>query len=160
MNTQYLGIDPGKTGALTLLDHVGGILWIEDMTDLSGPALGAWITDLLDTHKAYVVAIERVQGRSGQGGADKFSVHCGALQGAIGALGHRCELPTPTTWKKEYGLTKTDKKASRQRAAQLWPDHAGMFARAKDDGRAESALIAEWLRRQYEPITATRKVAA
>jgi hypothetical protein len=29
-------------------------------------------------------------------------------------------------------------------AANLWPDKADLFKRAKDDGRAEAALIAHW----------------
>lgn len=39
------------------------------------------------------------------------------------------------------GLTLKSKDAARSEAIRRWPDHAALFARVKDDGRAESALI-------------------
>jgi hypothetical protein len=39
------------------------------------------------------------------------------------------------------GLTIKSKDAARSEAIRRWPDHAAPFARVKDDGRAESALI-------------------
>jgi len=48
-------------------------------------------------------------------------------------------------WKRALGLS-ADKGASRRRATELWPAQSAMFARVKDDGRAEAALIAYyWL---------------
>jgi hypothetical protein len=38
-------------------------------------------------------------------------------------------------------LTLKSKDAARSEAIRRWPDHAALFARVKDDGRAESALI-------------------
>jgi hypothetical protein len=38
----------------------------------------------------------------------------------------------------------SDKGESRALAMRLWPDHGDRFARVKDDGRAEAALIAWW----------------
>jgi crossover junction endodeoxyribonuclease RuvC len=35
-----------------------------------------------------------------------------------------------------------DKNASRQRAIETWPEHVRTFARVRDDGRAEAALLA------------------
>jgi hypothetical protein len=50
---------------------------------------------------------------------------------------------SPAKWKKALGLS-ADKGASRRRAIELWPERAQWFARVKDDGRAEAALIAYW----------------
>ena len=47
----------------------------------------------------------------------------------------------PSTWKKALGLS-ADKNASRQRAIETWPEHVRTFARVRDDGRAEAALLA------------------
>jgi crossover junction endodeoxyribonuclease RuvC len=37
-----------------------------------------------------------------------------------------------------------DKSTSRQRACELWPSESHRFARVKDDGRAESCLVARY----------------
>jgi hypothetical protein len=47
----------------------------------------------------------------------------------------------PSAWKKTMRLS-TDKNASRALASQYFPDCADQWARVKDDGRAEAALIA------------------
>jgi hypothetical protein len=49
----------------------------------------------------------------------------------------------PATWKKAMRL-KGGKDESREAAMRLWPASAGLFARVKDNDRAEAALIAEW----------------
>jgi hypothetical protein len=54
---------------------------------------------------------------------------------------------TPTKWKRALGLG-ADKGDSRRRAMETWPYMASKFARVKDDGRAEAALIAWWHWRQ------------
>ena len=58
----------------------------------------------------------------------------------VDALGVAVTLVTPAKWKATLRVP-ADKSASRQRAAQLWPGLAGTFARVKDDGRAEAAMI-------------------
>ena len=56
-----------------------------------------------------------------------------------------CKLPVkfvqPASWKKHFGLNR-DKGLSRSLATQRFPEYAKLFARAKDDGRAEAALLA------------------
>ena len=55
-------------------------------------------------------------------------------------------LVTPQTWKKVYGLKggKENKDMSRQKASQLFPTYANLWARKKDDGRAEAVLLAHY----------------
>ena len=48
----------------------------------------------------------------------------------------------PSTWKKFHHLHGGDKEPARQRALQLFKNAHAMFARKKDHGRAEAALIA------------------
>lgn len=52
----------------------------------------------------------------------------------------------PAVWKRAIGL-RGDKDASRALACQLFPLSAQLFARKKDDGRAEAALIAYYCSR-------------
>ena len=64
------------------------------------------------------------------------------------ALGMRVERVAPQVWKKALRLNQ-GKDAARALAARMWTAKAGLFARVKDDGRSEAALIAEYGRRTY-----------
>lgn len=57
----------------------------------------------------------------------------------------------PARWKLAMGLRGADKHASRVLAAQLYPHAAQLFARAKDDGAAEAALLIRYLKAQHLP---------
>jgi crossover junction endodeoxyribonuclease RuvC len=51
----------------------------------------------------------------------------------------------PAAWKRGVGIPpgkEGAKDAARSEAIRRWPGKAGLFARVKDDGRAEAALIA------------------
>ena len=50
------------------------------------------------------------------------------------------ETVSPSTWKAAMGLT-SDKDKARERASFLIPTHKHLFARKKDDGMAEAALL-------------------
>lgn len=143
-----LGIDPGKTGALAFLDDDGNLAHLEDMPDLTGAALGAWVRALLDDLSPDTVTaawVEKVgpMPRQGVRSVWTFGEGYGALLGALGAFGIPVHHVTPATWKKHFGLSK-DKDLSRQRAVELWPADASRWARKKDDGRAEACLIARY----------------
>jgi crossover junction endodeoxyribonuclease RuvC len=51
------------------------------------------------------------------------------------------EYVSPQKWKRHFGLT-SDKDESRRAASRLLPKSAHLWARVKDDGRAEAALLA------------------
>lgn len=143
MTAMILGVDPGKTGALAWLDSDGQLVDVRDMPDATGSALGAHLADLILEQRPTVACVEKVGAMPKQGVAStwKFAEGYGAILGALGALQVPILHVTPSTWKKAARLSK-DKTASRQRATELWPTHSHLFARVKDDGRAEAALIA------------------
>jgi crossover junction endodeoxyribonuclease RuvC len=60
----------------------------------------------------------------------------------LAAAGVPVTFLTPPAWKRAVGLTLASKDASRSEVIRQWPGHAALFARIKDDGRAEAALIA------------------
>jgi len=149
-----LGIDPGASGALAWLDDAGMLLAVEDMPAVmvlvgskerrrvSSQMLAALIRDTMPT-RAYV---ERVGAMPGQGTASMFSFgfSAGLVDGVLAGLAIPVTYVQPATWKKAAGLVGGDKGAARLRAAQLYPEQAAMFARVRDDGRAEAALIASF----------------
>ncbi len=140
-----VGIDPGATGAIACLAHDGALLWVEDMPYADGHVLAPILARIvLRSHEAHRHAIvERAQAMPGQGIASTFRYGAGygAILGVLGALDIPLVTVHPGVWKRGAGLHR-DKGASRRRAVELWPDHADLFARVKDDGRAEAALIA------------------
>lgn len=135
-----LGIDPGKTGALAALHPDGSLAWVHDMPD---PISGALLADMLEGEGIAGAFVEFQVGRPGQSSSAMFTFGTGygVVLGVLGALRIPHTLVTAGKWKKSAGLGK-DKNASRALAVRLWPDHAASFARVKDDGRAEAALIA------------------
>ena len=121
-----------------------------DMPAADGHVSGALLADALEDVTDLAVAwVEDVHSMPGQGVAStfKFGRSVGVVEGALSALGIPIRWVSPAKWKKAMGLP-ADKGAARRRAIELWPDHAHLFARVKDDGRAEAALIAEYGRRQ------------
>lgn len=97
--------------------------------------------------------IERVGSMpmQGLGSAFNFGFTTGAIHGVLAANGFTIHTATPAQWKFGVGLNavpgqdlKARKAASRAKAIELFPEHAHLFARVKDDGRAEAALMAWW----------------
>lgn len=146
-----VGIDPGAHGAIAILRPDGSIDNIFDMPTIEvkvGTSKRARVSvygliDLLRSLNVEMVLIEQVGGMTGQSASASFTFghSCGLIQGAIAALGLPLSLLPPQRWKKAAGLP-ADKGAARLMAQQIWPSHARLFARVKDDGRAEAALIA------------------
>lgn len=151
-----LGIDVGLNGAMAfMLD--GRLVNVEDMplVDVrhgakSRKELSAALFHdrLLDSEVRIDHAILEDVNAFGMGrtSAYRFGLNVGMIVGVLTACGIRIDTVTPAKWKKAMGLT-TDKKLSRALAIKTWPDQSHYFARVRDDGRAEAALLAEWARR-------------
>ena len=145
-----LGIDIGVQGAIALLNEDGALREIDDMPVLrDGPAGRRAINAPLlakivfDSHAVHAF-VESVGARPGEGavGAFSFGRARGVIEGVLAAAGIPVTFITPPSWKRAVGLTLASKDAARAEAIRRYPNHAGLFARVKDDGRAESALIA------------------
>lgn len=164
----YVGIDPGKSGAVVAIEQNRSIRVIEDTPVievkkgkkhqhqyLESQMLQVLrrlpVSGLVRDYEVKMVYIERAQAMPGQGGTSMFSIGYGfgLWIMALTAL----EIPhtriEPARWKKELGFpTGADKGASIVRALQLFPKAAEFLRRKKDDGRADALLLAEFARRQ------------
>lgn len=149
---RILGIDPGASGAVALVEG-SRLLWVRDMpvTEVrSGgrakkrvsPGLLAQIVraDAGGVDHAFIEEVAAMP-RQGVSSTFVFGTAYGIALGVLGALTIPYTTITPPTWRRA-AQTRGDKDASRGRAAQLFPAAASLFARKKDDGRAEAALIA------------------
>lgn len=145
-----IGIDPGATGAVALLidDHLTAVL---DMPYDDGQVIAPRLAEILNAGVRRTAMVERAQAMPGQGSAStfKYGVGYGVILGVLGALNIPYETIHPSTWKRAMGLNGKDKDASRRMASELWPTHAASFARKRDDGRAEAALIGLYALRRH-----------
>lgn len=150
---RILGIDPGASGALALYDPVTSDLDIIDMPTykalVNGTkkkridlyALARWID--LHSRSIKFAVVEDPHAMPGQGVSSSFAFgfSCGAAQMLVASALIPVTLVRPAIWKRRMGLS-SDKNASRALASLRFPQHRVLFARAKDDGRAEAALLA------------------
>ncbi|MEY4863773.1 MAG: hypothetical protein RLZ51_1868 [Pseudomonadota bacterium] len=143
------GIDPGFSGAIAEFYPVERKLYVHDMPTVPGQKGKVELNchavlELLHTAgEPATVWIEKVGARPGQGVSSmfRFGQQLGALEMAVAATEHQLRWVTPAKWKAHFGLS-ADKGAARKVAMERFPAVASLFARAKDDGRAEAALIA------------------
>ena len=149
-----IGIDPGISGAISVFDwNTRSLLEIIDMPTLevdSGKTKKRHINALslanyLDGFTYTHVVIEKVGAMPGQGVTSMFNFgrSAGIIEGVVATLEMPHTYVTPAAWTKAVGRA-AGKDASRMRAMELFPSKAELFKRAKDDGRADAALIAYW----------------
>jgi crossover junction endodeoxyribonuclease RuvC len=146
-----VGIDPGGSGAIAIIGERGEIHEVHDMPVIEimvdktkRKRISAHgVADVLKGLDIEMVVIEQVGGITGQSASAAFTFghSCGLIQGVVIGLKLPVALLPSQRWKKAAHLP-ADKGAARLRAQQLWPEEAKLFARVKDDGRAEACLIA------------------
>ena len=149
-----IGIDPGLTGAVAILDASGNAELVFDLPIqrdkslawVNGYELARTLSEVISDRQATVI-IERVSAMPKQGVASsfKFGVGFGSILGVLQSLQLRIELVTPAKWKREVGLDSADKKSSLHKARLLFP-HMDLRLE-KHDGRAEALLMAMWYQR-------------
>lgn len=147
---RYLGIDPGLSGALAIVETINDVPVLVDVIDMPSTGTGAkarvdiiaaaqWIAK----HAPSTALVERAQAFPGQGASSGFSY--GRAVGAIEAAVTLCSIPMilveASAWKRKLHLPGKDKEAARQKALQLFPSQHALLARKKDHNRAESALL-------------------
>ena len=148
-----LGVDIGRYGAIAAVGLDGCLFAVEDMPVLNdGPAgrptvNAALLAQIVRRCRASRAFVEYVGARPGEGavGAFAFGRSAGTVSGVLGALGVPAATIAPAAWKRAVGLPAGRdgaKDAARSEAIRRWPSHAALFARVKDDGRADAALIA------------------
>lgn len=164
--TLVVGIDPGLTGALAILDNDGALVALADLPVSRTPGKLAWIDgwhleDLLGTHTQInkcVAVVELVSSMPKQGVASSFAF--GVAFGSILSILQAWEMPLhlvkPSKWKRDLQLAGKDKKASLYKARLLFP--GADLKLAKHHGRAEALLLAYWYLQKRNPAEAGLEV--
>lgn len=147
--TLYIGIDPGCSGAIVVLDerlnYVSHLLMpvvkTGKSTRVNGAAVAAFLREFtLEAH----AFIEQVGAMPGNGGVSMFTFGhaAGKIEGVIEALGIQYTKVSPQTWKKKAGLVGQDKDAARSRAIQLYPNLRALDRKGNGQAIADAILIA------------------
>jgi crossover junction endodeoxyribonuclease RuvC len=140
------GIDPGKSGGLAVVNELGDCETTLMPVDEDGLVDGAAILRFFAERDAEIIIIERVSAMPKQGVTSSFNFghSAGAARASAQCLLLPIRMVEPQVWKRAAGLIKKSKTASRELASTLFPRAAQQFKRAKDDGRAEAALMGAW----------------
>ena len=146
---RVIGIDPGATGAIVMLEDGTPIEWEEMPVMTVGKSTrvnSAALADFLRESFADHVFVELVHSMPKQGVASSFNFghSTGTIMGVLGALNTPHTLVTPQAWKKAACLIGTDKDAARVRAMQLWPQWSELHKKGKGQALADAALIAKY----------------
>ncbi len=157
MTSYFMGIDPGLSGALAIIDAKKKVILLDDLPLVIVPACrkGGKVEKVIDANTLYkilklhlpgVCMVERVHSRPGQGAVSTFAFgqSYGAALAVLDVAGVERHSVSPATWKKHYGLN-SDKELSLQLALKKFPAAASLLTRKKDHGRAEALLLADYM---------------
>ena len=145
-----IGIDPGTSGAIVLIDDDGKFIDALPMPSIkTGKASrvnAAAIVAFLSAYKLLLdhCYIEQVGAMKGQGVTSMFSFghSAGVVEGLIAGMGIPYSKITPQAWKKAYNLIGKDKDAARSRAVELYPDVRLLDQKGKGQAIADAIFIA------------------
>jgi hypothetical protein len=158
---RIVGIDPGMTGALAVVERDVGsklrVVTIIDMPVMGGKrterevddiALIKFLREMAPDH----AFIERSQSMPDDGAMAAFKY--GYVVGQIRACVRGCKVPftlvAPVTWKNFHKIKKGDlvgvavKELSRHKAINLFPSAHELLRNKGHHNRAEALLIASW----------------
>lgn len=168
-----IGCDPGLSGAVSLIDCTSGeLLECADIPTCDNGSNGSmrnWVdvgaleAMLADWSARHAFARDSVHAcierpvAAPTIGAFKRKVPAqtiaaqfdtfGSIRALIARVSREVHFTSPQTWKRLYGLAGDDaKNEARACCLRLYPD--APVQRVKDHNRAESILIAHWLRRE------------
>ena len=156
-----LGIDPGLSGAFAFLDTRDMTVTLEDMPTVEilrnkkrkNEVNAAQVANVIAGRGIRHAFLERVGAMPGQGVTSVFSFgrSTGILEGVLAAYDIPTTIITPQEWQK-VAAVRDGKDAGRLRAAQLFPSSSSFFARKKDNGRSDAALIAWYGHATYKHL--------
>lgn len=143
----YIGIDPGKSGAMAVITPDTEIVFPFDLDEYINALEG-----LRGFAGDCRCCLERVGAMPGQGVTSMFHFgeNYGFIQGLLTAYSIPYELVTPQRWKKAFGVTK-DKNSSIDVCKRLFPSvklRRTNRCKVDHDGMAEALLMAEYARRR------------
>ena len=150
-----IGIDPGITGAICILENKKVVEVYETPTmidgkknkrQVNGAQVANIIKERLSENKEVLVVVEQVNAMPGQGVTSMFNFgqSFGVIKGVCSALSIPIYFVRPAKWKKHFNLIKTNKDASRTKVIEIYPQISEKLSRKKDSNKADAILIARY----------------
>ena len=145
----YIGIDPGKSGAMAILYPNGKL----ETMPFNAMAYNEALHDIsINPDYGCICCLEKVSAMPGQGVVSMFNFghNLGYIEGLLNAWDIPYQLVPPQTWKREFSLS-SDKSKSIEVCQKLFPKvnlKATERSRKPSDGIAEAILMAEYARRK------------
>ena len=158
-----IGIDPGVSGAISILENKK-VIEIYDMPTMidgkknkrqvNGSQVTNIIKENLNSEKEIIVVVEHVNAMPGQGVTSMFNFgqSFGVIKGICAALKLPIYFVRPAKWKKYFNLIKTEKDASRTKAIEIFPYISSQLSRKKDANKADAILLASFFFETYQSI--------
>lgn len=147
---RVIGIDPGLTGAVAVNGFRAAM--VDDLPIVEkqiNPSALAEFFEFQPEKSLIVIEQQQPMPRDGCKQSFRTGLNYGMLKAVAMLSGCRVEIIRANIWKKEFGLLKKDKDASRLKALELFPELADRLKLKKHHGRAEALLIAEYGRRKF-----------
>ena len=154
---RIIGIDPGLSGAVAILDDLK-IFDIFDMPIMSegkknkNQLNSAQLVNIIKKHilpngETFVI-VEQVSAMPGQGVTSMFNFGqtFGSIKGICAALGLPIFYVRPAKWKKHFELINSSKDASRTKVIEMYPSISARLTKKKDVNKADAILIARYFR--------------
>ena len=154
---KIIGIDPGLTGAIAVLEDKKVIELFEmpvmaegkkNKKQLNSAQLVKLLKDNIDNKKneEVSVVVEQVNAMPGQGVTSMFNFgqSFGAIKGICAALGLPIFFVRPSKWKKHFELINSSKDSSRTKVIEMYPVLSSRLSKKKDVNKADAILIARY----------------
>ena len=151
-----VGIDPGLTGAIAILDNKK-VISLFDMPVMAEGKKNkrqlnsAQLVNILSEYKKrkddeVSVVVEQVNAMPGQGVTSMFNFGqtFGAIKGVCAAMGLPIFFVRPSKWKKHFELINASKDSSRTKAIEMYPSLSNQLTKKKDVNKSDAILIARY----------------
>jgi len=152
---RIIGIDPGLSGGIAILDN-SKVMELFDMPvmpdgkknkrQLNSALLVKLIKDHIKNLEDTVMVVEQVNAMPGQGVTSMFNFGqtFGAIKGICAALGLPIFFVRPAKWKKHFELINSSKDSSRTKAIEMYPSISEQLSKKKDVNKSDAILIARY----------------
>ena len=152
---RIIGIDPGLSGGIAILDNTNVIELFnmpvmpdgkKNKRQLNSALLVKLIRDNIKNLEDTVMVVEQVNAMPGQGVTSMFNFGqtFGAIKGICAALGLPIFFVRPSKWKKHFELINSSKDSSRTKAIEMYPSISEQLSKKKDVNKSDAILIARY----------------
>ena len=152
---RIIGIDPGLSGAIAILEN-NKVLEIFDIPvmsegkknkkQLNSALLVSLLRENIHNNEEVAVVVEQVNAMPGQGVTSMFNFGqtFGAIKGICAALDLPIFFVRPSKWKKHFELINSSKDSSRTKVIEMYPKLSNQLAKKKDVNKSDAILIARF----------------